>query len=137
LCLVFDLIVLDSGLPSSGRRFAVSLLHVPPTHPTENLHVNPHRKPRVNPHDNLKRRGEGRDLRHEDRPGGWERRGSGANAPDAGFAKEVCGVPGSWQNWKLKGIERHRCGDALGLEDLGIVSPKLRKSGNFFFVLID
>jgi hypothetical protein len=44
---------------------------------------------------------------------------------------------GSWKDWKLEGMEGHRRGDALGPEDLGIVSPKLRKSGNFFFVLID
>jgi hypothetical protein len=40
---------------------------------------------------------------------------------------------GSWKDWKLEGTEGHRCGDALGPEDLGIVSLKLRKSGNFFF----
>jgi hypothetical protein len=135
-CLVFDLIVLDSVLPPSGCPFAVSLLYVPPTHPTENLHVNPHRKPRVNPHDNLKRRERrgsgGGTYGTRTCLGGEEDREWGECPDDAGFAKEVCGIPEAGRKWKLERMEGHRCIDTLGPEDLGIV-PKLRKKWETFF----
>jgi hypothetical protein len=121
---VFASITLSSPSSPSPSRQITCPAH--PSHTRIPLHTRGARKG-----------GRAGDLRHEDVPGGGKRIGSGANAPDAGFAKEVRGVPGSWKDWKLEGMEGHRCGDALGLEDLGIVSLKLRKSGNFFFVLID
>jgi hypothetical protein len=45
------------------------------------------------------------------------------------------------RDWKLEGMEGHRSGDALGPEDLGIVSRsesrRCRKSGSFFFFSFD
>jgi hypothetical protein len=73
--------------------------------------------------------GEG-DFRHGDVPAEGKRIGSGANAPTMLDLrrKPSTGVPVSW-----KGMEGHRSGHALCLEDLGIVPEEAAEKVETFF----